>query len=77
MPTPYRLNSRLNARITKNVRRLLTEKGWTAEKLAFYSDVAKSNLSSLLSGKVNWTLQTLDKLASKGFKCDISEFFRK
>jgi transcriptional regulator with XRE-family HTH domain len=77
MPTTYHLNTRLNARVTKNVRRLLVDKGWTAEKLAFYSDVAKSNLSSLLNGKVNWTLQTLDKLASKGFKCDISEFFQR
>jgi transcriptional regulator with XRE-family HTH domain len=77
MPTPYRLNARLITRITKNVRRLLAERGWTAEKLAFYSDVAKSNLSSTLNGKVNWTLQTLDKLASKGFKCDINEFFQR
>ena len=76
MKKGYKINAKLNNRIIKNVRHLLDSKGWTAEKLSFYSDVAKSNLSSAMNGKVNFTLQTLDKLATKGFHCDISEFLK-
>ena len=72
----YRLNKRVNARITKNIRRLLVARGWTAEKLAFYAEFPKSNLSSLLNGKVNYTLRTLDIFAREGFECDLSEFFK-
>lgn len=72
----YRLNKRVNSLVTKNLRRLLADRKMTAEKLSFYSDFPKSNLSSLLNGKVNYTLRTLDLLARKGLECHISEFFK-
>ena len=72
----YKLNSSINKRITRNILRLLKQEGLTPEKLAFYSEVDKGNLSNLLAGKINYTIQTVNKLAN-GLSVDIHEFFVK
>ncbi len=68
----YNLNNSLNARISKNIGKLLRKAELSQEKLAIESEIDKSNLSKLLSGKINYTLSTLSKIA-ECLRVDISK----
>jgi transcriptional regulator with XRE-family HTH domain len=65
-----------NGRIAKNVKRLVTKKGWTLEKLALEADLDNGNLYNMVNGKINFTLRTINRLET-ALEADISEFFKK
>ncbi|HTB22200.1 MAG TPA: helix-turn-helix transcriptional regulator [bacterium] len=64
-----------NARISKNVHRLVKKQGWTIEKLAFDSDLDKGNTYNMVNGKINFTLRAVWKM-SQTLQVDLSEFFK-
>jgi transcriptional regulator with XRE-family HTH domain len=59
-------------RVRKKIVKLRQEKSWTQEKLAIESDIAKSSLCSIESGKQAPTIVTLEKIA-KALKVKLSE----
>ena len=65
-----------NLRVIRNLKRLLKAQTQTAEQAAFGAEVAKSTVSRILSGKLNPTVSTLEKLAEH-FEVDIAELFRR
>lgn len=70
----YRLNTAINQRLTRNIRKQMAKRGWNAEKLAAEAEVDKSNLSNLFTGKLNYTIQTVEKLCT-ALDIDISRLF--
>lgn len=63
-------------RVRANLIRLRKTKGYTQERLAFESDVAKGFLCEFEKGKKGISLITLEKLADT-LEIDIVEFFKK
>jgi transcriptional regulator with XRE-family HTH domain len=61
-------------RVIQNIRNMLDKRKESAEQAAFGSDVSKSTLSRILSGKLNPTVRVLEKLAEY-FEVDIHELF--
>lgn len=53
---------------------LRNEKGISQEKLAEYSNLHRTYISSLESGKRNVALQAIEKLA-QGLECNINHLF--
>jgi transcriptional regulator with XRE-family HTH domain len=75
-PKTHKLNDKINLRISKNIRRLLVKKSWTVERLGIEADYDKSNLYSLMGGRLNYTVRSMAALA-EALQVDIAEFFKK
>jgi transcriptional regulator with XRE-family HTH domain len=58
-----------------NLRTLRNERGFTQEKLAAISGVDQGYIGTLERGRVNVSVDTLDKIA-KALKVKTAEFFR-
>jgi transcriptional regulator with XRE-family HTH domain len=67
---------KINKRIIANIRAILEKKGMTVEKLAFESDITKSHLSRVMSGKRNLGLGNIELIADT-LGVDIEELFKK
>ena len=70
------LRPSLTRRITANVRKLLRLKGWTEEEISKRSDLDKGNLSRYFSGKRDYTLLSLQRIA-EALETDISDLMLK
>ncbi len=63
-----------NRQVIGNLKRILKQRGETAEQAAFGAEVSKSTVSRILSGKLNPTVKILDRLAGY-LEVDIKRFF--
>jgi transcriptional regulator with XRE-family HTH domain len=61
--------------IGQNVRRLRQSKGWTQEKLAVRSKLSPDYVNKLEMGRVNISLDSMDRL-SRALKLHVSELLR-
>ncbi|HVZ80232.1 MAG TPA: helix-turn-helix transcriptional regulator [bacterium] len=62
-------------RISKNLRRMIRQSGFSAEKVAFGSGVSKSALSNYMSGKRIPSIHALELIAEH-LKRDFMDFFK-
>lgn len=65
----------INGKIAKRMKELRVQKGMTAEKLAWYSGLSKSCISSAETGIKNIRVSTVEAIC-KGFEISIEEFFK-
>jgi transcriptional regulator with XRE-family HTH domain len=61
--------------IGQNIRRLRTDKNWTQEKLAVRSNLSPDYVNKLEMGRVNISLDSMDRLA-RALKLHVSELLR-
>lgn len=61
-------------RFVENAERIRLERGISIQSLADDIGMARAQLSRILGGYNNPTLETIERIA-KGLKCDVSEFF--
>ncbi|MCD4812807.1 helix-turn-helix domain-containing protein [bacterium] len=66
--------TKTQTKVVKNIRKLLTQRGISAEKLAFEIDMSKSYLYAFMAGKKGITLESLERIA-EGLDIDIKNFF--
>lgn len=66
----------LKALVGKSVRSLRTAKGLTQEFVAHQSGLAESYVSEIEAGKVNATLETLNKIAEV-LGVEVADFFKR
>lgn len=59
----------------KKVKLLRTEKGWSQEKLALYSDLDRTYIPSIEKGERNVSIVVIEKIA-KAFKISVNELFK-
>ena len=64
----------INEQAAKRIKELRKEKNYTAEKLAWYSDLSKSCITYAEKAQRDIKLSTIQCIC-KGFKITISEFF--
>jgi transcriptional regulator with XRE-family HTH domain len=65
----------LRKTVARNLRRLITAKGWSQEELAFRAKVDRSYISQLETGVYSASVTMLGKL-SKALGIDASEFLK-
>jgi len=70
------MDKALSKRISSNIRRLLTAKGWKQEEISKRSDLDKGNLSRYFAGTRDYTLLAVQRIA-EGLDVDVSELFKK
>jgi transcriptional regulator with XRE-family HTH domain len=63
-------------RVALNIRKLLAEKGKSAEKLAYEIAMSKAYLYNFLNGQKGILLENLDRIAD-GLDVDIEKLFKK
>jgi transcriptional regulator with XRE-family HTH domain len=63
-------------RLERNVRRLVRERGWALEQVAFEAGMSRSHFFYILTGKRTPSMVTLKKI-SDAFKVDVSELWKK
>jgi transcriptional regulator with XRE-family HTH domain len=63
-------------RLSKNLKKLLTAKKYTAERLAYESEINKGNLSRVMAGTQGASMDLLQKIADT-LEIDVEELFRK
>lgn len=68
--------SKPNAKVASNIRKILTSKGKSAEKLAYEIGMSKAYMYDFLNGKKDIRLQNLQRIAD-GLDVGIEEFFKK
>lgn len=64
----------INAKIAKRIKELRKEKGLTAEKLAWFSDLSKSCVAYAENAQRDVKISTIESLC-KGFNISLAEFF--
>jgi transcriptional regulator with XRE-family HTH domain len=58
----------------ERIKELREQKGLTQEQLSYSTDIDRSYISSVESGKRNISLRNIEKL-SLALECDIADFF--
>lgn len=69
------VNDLLLEKLGSRIKELRIDKAMTQDKLSIESDIEKSMLSRIESGRVNFTIRTLYKI-SKALNAPITDFFR-
>ncbi len=59
-------------KVVKNIKKFRKERKLTLEKLAYYSDISKGNMSDLENGNTSPSLRTLVKIAN-GLECNVKD----
>jgi transcriptional regulator with XRE-family HTH domain len=63
------------ARIERNIRRMVKERGWALERVALEANMSRSYFFFVLTGQRTPSLMTLKKIAD-AFKVDVSELWK-
>lgn len=66
------INMDIKEKFGKKVKHLRLERGWSQEKLAFYSNLDRTYIPNIESGKRNVSISVIEKL-SKAFSITISK----
>lgn len=64
----------INEKVAKRIKELRKEKGLTAEKLAWYSELSKSCVAYAENAQRDIKMSTIESIC-KGFDISVSEFF--
>jgi len=65
----------IQAKVAARIKSIRTEKNLTQEALAWSSDVDRTFMNHVESGRKNISLRSLEKIVAQGLKISLKDFF--